>query len=288
MKQRILFLTNQQNDAPEEDALLIDYLAEDFDMIVSHPVDCLRHLHSAKGIIIRNIWPTHEYQEDWDDVKAYIRDSEIPSYNPLVFKGDTEGKDYLVVLHEKGYPVIPSIDNINDLEKLPASDSYWIKPKKSCDGIGAERLGRQQLLDRRPRGYIIQPFVEFEYEPCFFFVDNRFEHAFAETHRLLDDDTYPYDASADDLSFASRFVEWTGLPYGVQRIDAVRMNDGQLLLTEIENLCPYLYLDALDDRDRGSFLGSIRQSMLTAFKSCGDGVESMADALEESERTDRQ
>ena len=276
MKPRILFLTNQQNDAPEEDALLIEHLAEDFDLIVSHPVDCLRHLHSVKGIIIRNIWPTHEYQEEWDDVKAYIRDSEIPSYNPLVFKGDTEGKDYLLVLYEKGYPVIPSIDHVNDLDRLPASESYWIKPKKSCDGIGAERLGRQQLLDRRPRGYIIQPFVEFEYEPCFFFVDNIFEHAVAETCRLLDEPPYRYYPSAADLSFASRFVEWTGLPYGVQRIDAVRIKDGRLLLTEIENLCPYLYLDALDDGERSSFEKLIRQSMLEVFGSGDDGATLMA------------
>ena len=257
--------------------MLIDYLTKDFDLVVSHPVDCLPHLNSTQGIIIRNIWSTHEYQEDWDDVKTYIRDSEIPSYNPLVFKGDTEGKDHLVVLYEKGYPVIPSIDNVNDLQKLPTSNSYWIKPKKSCDGIGAERLGRQELLDRRPRGYIIQPFIEFECEPCFFFVDNRFEHALAEKHRLSDDHAFRYDPSAGDLSFASQFVEWTELPYGVQRIDALRMKDGRLLLTEIENLCPYLYLDALDDRERSSFVGLIRQSMLMVFSSGDDGVAPMAD-----------
>ena len=281
MKPRILFLTNQQNDAPEEDALLIDYLAPDYDLTISHPVDCIPLLHNSKGIIIRNIWPTHEYQDDWDDVKTYIRDSEIPSYNPLVFKGDTEGKDYLVVLYEKGYPVIPSIDNVSDLEKLPASGSYWIKPKKSCDGIGAERLGRQELLDRRPRGFIIQPFIEFEYEPCFFFVDNRFQHCLAEKHRLLDDRTFRYDPSAEDLSFASQFVRWTGLPYGVQRIDAVRMKDGRLLLTEIENLCPYLYLDALDDDEKISFVELMRRSMLGVFRG-GDSAGSPIANEEES------
>jgi hypothetical protein len=265
MKPRILFLTNEQNGAPEEDALLVDFLAKDFDLIVTHPVNCLPLLRTVDGIIIRNIWPTHEYQEDWDDVKAYIRDSDIPVYNPLMFKGDIEGKDYLVVLSEKSYPVIPSVDQVEYLENLPPSSSYWIKPKKSCDGVGAERLTRQELLERKPRGYIIQPFLEFQYEPSFFYVDNTFRHAIATRHRLLNGQTFGYGTCDEDLHFASQFVQWDNLPYGVQRIDAIRTKDGRLLLTEIENLCPYLYLDELDDCVRKDFLSGMRESMLKCF-----------------------
>jgi hypothetical protein len=276
VKPRILFLTNEQNNAPEEDKLLVAFLKSHFDLVVSHPLDCLSHLHTVKGVIIRNIWPTHEYQEGWDAVKKCIRTSGLPVYNPLTFKGDVEGKDYLVVLYNKGYPVIPSIDRVDDLEKLPFAEYYWIKPKNSCDGIGAEKLTRDALLQKDPKGYIIQPFMEFEYEPSFYFVDNQFHHAIWEKHRLLYDDVYPYDSTPNDLKFAANFVQWTDLPYGTQRIDSIRTKDGGLLLTEIENLCPYLYLAEMNERKREDFLDAIKTSMLKVFTEqttlCGENL----------------
>ena len=265
MKPRILFLTNKQNEAPEEDQMLIDYLSGDFNLVVSHPLDCLPFLNTVDGVIIRNIWPTHEYQEDWDDIKTYIRDSDLPVYNPLMFKGDIEGKDYLVVLYNKGYPVIPSIDKVKDLEQLPPSEYYWIKPKKSCDGVGAEKLTKNALLQKNPKGFIIQPFVEFECEPSFFFIDNKYHHALSEKHRLLNNHVNSYNPMTDDINFAMRFVQWGNLDYGTQRIDAVRTKDGQLLLTEIEDLSPYLYLAEIDEPTRKVFLEAIRASMLKVF-----------------------
>jgi hypothetical protein len=265
MKPRILFLTNKQNDAPEEDEILADFLSAHFNLVVSHPLDCLPLLNTVDGIIIRNIWPTHEYQEDWDDIKTYIRDSDLPVYNPLTFKGDVEGKDYLVVLYNKGYPVIPSIDALKDLERLSPSEYYWIKPKKSCDGIGAEKLTKSALLQKNPKGFIIQPFIEFEYEPSFFFIDNKFHHALSEKHRLLSNCADPYNPMIGDLDFAIRFVQWGNLEYGTQRIDAIRTKDGQLLLTEIEDLSPYLYLAEIDEQKRNVFLEAILVSMIKVF-----------------------
>ena len=265
MKPRILFLTNKGNEAPEEDNMLIAYLADDFDLLVSHPLECLPFLNTVDGIVIRNIWPTHEYQEDWDDIKTYIRDSDLPVYNPLDFKGDIEGKDYLVVLYNKGYPVIPSIDRVKDLDRLPPCEYYWIKPKKSCDGVGAEKLNRNELLQKNPKGYIIQPYMEFECEPSFFFIDNQFHHSISEKHRLLCDNVDSYIPASGDLDFAIQFVNWGGLAYGTQRIDAIRTRDGKLLLTEIENLSPYLYLGEIGEKNRGTFLEAIRISMVKVF-----------------------
>ena len=276
MRPKILFLTNKQNDAPEEDELLINYLNKDFDLIVSHPSECLPFLNTVVGVIIRNIWPTHEYQEDWDDVKTYMRDSDLPVYNPLDFKGDIEGKDYLVILYNKGYPVIPSIDRVKDLERLPPSEYYWIKPKKSCDGVGAEKLNKEELLQRNPRGLIIQPYMEFECEPSFFYIDNEYHHAISEKHRLLNNGVNSYDPTSDDLEFAMQFVRWGDLAYGTQRIDAIRTRDGTLLLTEIENLSPYLYLAEIDEIKRNEFLSAIRASIVKVFTESMSIMESHA------------
>ena len=267
MNPKVLFLTNSQNDSPQEDELLLAFLRKTFDVRVRHPLDSLPFLDSTQGVIIRNIWPVHEYQQDWDELKELMRQRGLRVFNPLTFKGDVEGKDYLTSLSESDYPVIPSIDTIRDLARLPASDRYWIKPKRSCDGIGAERLSREELLRKRPKGYIIQPFIEFECEPSFFFIDNQFHHAIWAKHRLHDDRVFPCEPTADELTFAGRFVQWADMPYGIQRIDAVRMRDGNLLLTEVENLCPYLYLLEMGNTARASFLEAILASMVTVFSS---------------------
>jgi len=265
MKLRLLFLTNPENDALEEDELVERVLKRNFDLIVSHPLDCLHFLAEVDGVVIRNIWPTHEYQEQWEWVKECLRESDLPIYNPLTLKGDIEGKDYLVTLYKQRYPVIPSIDDLRQIDKLPDTNDYWIKPKKSCDGVGAKRVTKDVLLRLELKDYVIQPFVEFQYEPSFFYIDNRFQHAISAKHRLWQDRTSSYQAHSNDLAFAAKFVRWADVPYGTLRVDAVRLNDGRLLLTEIENLCPYLYLPEVGQSTRQDFLNAFAGSVIRAL-----------------------
>jgi hypothetical protein len=75
----------------------------------------------------------------------------------------------------------------------------------------------------------------------------------------------PYSPTTNDLKFAADFVQWTDMSYGTQRIDFIRTKDGSLLLTEIENLCPYLYLAEMDEQNRDNFLCAIETSMQKAF-----------------------
>jgi len=88
---KLLFLTNQNNNSfKEEDFGLIDFLSKDFELIVSHPQDCLPLLHKVEGVIIRNIWPTHEYADDWKDAEQKIKDSKLPTYNDFSGRGDVD------------------------------------------------------------------------------------------------------------------------------------------------------------------------------------------------------
>ena len=267
MRPTLLFLTNPNNGDSEEDFWLIRHLSKHFRMIVRHPLKCSTLLHSVDGVIIRNIWPTHEYLTEWEELKTHLREANIRTYNPLTYQGDIEGKDYLVVLSEAGFPVIPSVDRVDEIFKLPTTEEFWIKPKHSCDGFGSRKITRTELLSQKLENYIIQPFLEFESEPSFFFVDNRFHHAISAKHRIFDDKVTTYTASEDDLVFAKQFVEWSAMPFGVQRIDAIRLENGCLLLTEIENLCPYLYLMDIDATLRLSFANKLSESLLTLFSS---------------------
>ena len=265
VRPRILFLTNKRNGAPAEDELLTKFLCNDFELIISHPLDCLPILNTVNGVFIRNIWPTHEYAEDWNRIEAEIRHSGLPTYNPLTGNGDERGKGYLTKLSKWGFPVIPSVEHIQDIALLGQPEYYWIKPKDGCDGSGSDKLTGQALRRRRLTNYIIQPYVEFTSEPSFFFIDNSFSHAIIMPNRLADRDIKQYHPTEEDLNFAQAFVDWNALPYGIQRIDALRGKDDKLLLSEVEDLCPYLYLAEVPEDTQRRFLEAIRRSLLSAL-----------------------
>lgn len=264
---KLLFLTNKNNDSIEdEDSKLIDYLSKYFELAVSHPQDCLPLLHKVEGIIIRNIWPTHEYAEEWKEIEQKIKDSGLPTYNSLSGKGDIKGKDYLLKLFKDGYSVIPSVDKFKDIDQLGDTESYWIKPKDGCDGFGAGKYTRAELNSRNLTDYIIQPYIEFTSEPSFFFVDNIFSHAITMPNRLRDRDIEVYIPTEDEILLAKRFVDWNDLPHGIQRIDFVKKDDSSLLLTEVEDLCPYLYISDVGIEIRNRFLERVKVSMINYFK----------------------
>ena len=51
------------------------------------------------------------------------------------------------------------------------------------------------------------------------------------------------------------------LDQGIQRVDACRTQDGELLLVEPEDLNPYLSLDLVPERPRGSFMENMTSSL---------------------------
>ena len=89
------------------------------------------------------------------------------------------GKQYLIELTENNYPVIPTIDDINNSEKLPKSDFYIIKPKDGADSIGLEKLSDEELLNKDLKGkkMLIEPAIDFEYEVSFYFINEKFEYS---------------------------------------------------------------------------------------------------------------
>jgi hypothetical protein len=79
---------------------------------------------------------------EWREVQKDIEKSGLPIHNPFQGQGDFAGKDYLVDLFKHGFPVIPSINSLEDLPLLPDSREYLLKLKLSCDGIGAKRVSK--------------------------------------------------------------------------------------------------------------------------------------------------
>ncbi len=246
----ILFLTNLKNGAEEEDLFLIERLKQDMRVIVAHPLECRPFLHQVDGVVIRNAWPTHAYKDAWLKLIDTFHQENIRTYNPMSGSGDTHGKFYLAELYSNSFPVIPSVLSIQDINRLPTSPFYWTKPIWGCDGSGAAKKTKQQLIEQPSQDIVIQPFVEFTEEPCFYFIDNEFACGITTTHRLDDENITSYYPTGEEIALAQDFVKWNKLPYGIQRIDFVRLKTGELLLTEIEDNCPYLYLFDLPEKER--------------------------------------
>jgi hypothetical protein len=245
----------------DEDIFLTSRLREDFDLALCHPLDAAALADGFDAVVVRNSGPVLAYQEAYDAFREQALRNGTRVYNPLSGKADMAGKQYLLDLTAAGYPVIPTVDRAEDLDRLPPTDRYVVKPK-----LGADSIGLRIVPDDEVRGHIdgqvlVQPCVDFAYEVSFYFVDHDFQYALYAPHADRRWDLEPYEPTPDDLEFARRFIDWNTLGHGIQRVDACRAPGGGLLLVELEDLNPYLSLEALDDEGRDAFVTAMKASL---------------------------
>lgn len=60
--------------------------------------------------------------------------------------------------------------------------------------------------------------------------------------------------------------------YGIQRIDFIKLEDNTLLLTEIEDISPYLELDQIDEKTREKFIIDYKNMVYEYMESKGFNV----------------
>ncbi|TWG07008.1 hypothetical protein FHX80_115509 [Streptomyces brevispora] len=269
-RQSLLFVTDLAYEARgrrycDEDIFLTSRLREDFDTALCHPRDAAALLDGFDMAVIRNSGPVLHYQEAYDAFRARAQELGARVYNPLTGRGDMAGKQYLVDLSRAGYPVIPTVDRAADLGLLPEADGYVIKPKLGADSVGLRFVRTSELsseLSSEADGtQLIQPRIDFRYEVSFYFVDRDFQYALHAPHPERRWVLEPYAASAADLEFARSFVDWNTLDHGIQRVDACRTADGELLLVELEDLNPYLSLDRVAEPVRAAFVTRMKASL---------------------------
>ncbi|MFD4631270.1 hypothetical protein ACFVYR_18720 [Streptomyces sp. NPDC058284] len=272
---RILFVTDLAYRAKgrrycDEDIYLTARLREDFDVALCHPLDAapLMETGAFDTVMVRNSGPVLNYQDQWDDFTGRAARNGVRVFNQLTGRADMVGKQYLLDLTAAGYPVIPTVDDPGEVDRLPATDTYVVKPKAGADSIGLEFVtGTELPAVASSGGLLIQPRVDFTYEVSFYFVDRTFQYALhapdpAKRWQLED-----YAATPADLAFAQRFVDWNTIDHGIQRVDACRTATGELLLVELEDLNPYLSLDLLDEGTRDAFVAAVKDS-LSAQPAC--------------------
>lgn len=200
-------------------------------------------MNSFDVVVVRNSGPVIHYQGHHDEFRSRALQAGTRVFNELTGKADMIGKQYLLDLYRAGYPVIPTVERLQDLDQLPLADQYVAKPKYGADSVGLQFVERDQLRELSFEDLLVQPRVDFDYEVSFYFVDRTFEYALYAPHADQRWVLEPYEPTEADLSFAQQFIDWNDIEHGIQRVDACRTRDGGLFLVELEDLNPYLSLD---------------------------------------------
>jgi hypothetical protein len=263
---RILYVTDLTYVARgrrycDEDIHLSATLREDFAVALCPPRDTLALMASFDAVVIRNSGPVLSYRAEYEAFRARAGSVGARIHPQMTGRADMAGKQYLVDLSAEGYPVIPTIDRREDLRRLPATDTYVAKPKSGADSHGLQFLAPDRLRDLVFDDLLLQPRIPFRHEVSFYFVDRVFQYALYAPRPEQRWDLRPYEPGAADLAFAQRFVDWNTVDHGIQRVDACRTPEGDLLLVELEDLNPYLSLDRVDDTVREAFVAAWKASL---------------------------
>ncbi|MCL7368925.1 hypothetical protein ACUJ8N_28635 [Streptomyces sp. ESR1.13] len=265
---RILYVTDLAYPARgrrycDEDIFLTARLREEFDLALCHPRDAAALLDGFDAVVVRNSGPVQGYKAAYDAFRERAAERGTRVYNQLTGRADMRGKQYLLDLTAAGFPVIPTVGRAEDLHLLPAADAYVVKPRLGADSAGLRIVPAARVAEAVAGAgdLLVQPRVDFAYEVSFYFVDHDYQYALHAPHPGRRWQLEPYDATVADLDFARRFIEWNAVDHGIQRVDACRAPDGELLLVELEDLNPYLSLDALDDPARDAFVAALRTAL---------------------------
>ncbi|MGC0379324.1 hypothetical protein [Streptomyces sp. SAI-229] len=263
---RVLYVTDLAYPARgrrygDEDVFLTSRLREHLDLALCHPRDAVALMDGFDAVVVRNSGPVLAYRDAYDAFRERATATGTPVYNPLTGRGDMAGKRYLLDLTAADRPVIPTVDRPEDLHRLPAAERYVVKPRLGADSMGLRVVPAGEVRDHVDGDVLVQPHIDFVYEVSFYFVDHDFQYALHAPRPERRWELEPYEPSGDDLDFARGFIDWNTLDHGIQRVDACRAPDGGLLLVELEDLNPYLSLDALDDTGREAFVSAMTASL---------------------------
>ncbi|GHF40034.1 ATP-grasp domain-containing protein [Streptomyces griseosporeus] len=272
---RLLYVTDLAYPARgrrygDEDVFLTSRLREDFDLALCHPGDAPALADGFDAVVVRNSGPVLTHPEAYGALRARALAGGVRLYNPPTGRGDMAGKRYLLELTAAGHPVIPTVDRAEDLHLLPEAAEYVVKPRLGADSIGLRKVPPARLRTEVTGDVLVQPHVDFAYEVSFYFVDDTFLYALYAPRPDRRWELERYEPTAADLEFARGFIDWNGLDHGIQRVDACRAPDGRLLLVELEDLNPYLSLDALDDTTRDAFVTATKASLRRFLEAAPD------------------
>lgn len=269
----ILIISNFDDDEKLEDIWISRAFQKDGHKVAIVDKNYDERLEDIFDVFIRrNTWDSKASIENISKTSGFekrIIEKNLPRINfDGKYDGNDNGKEYLVRLFEKGYKVIPSIDNLNNLHLLNYPEKYMLKLKNSYDGIGQKILNTNDVNEKFNEKYIIQPLMEFVSEVQFYYIKDKFQYAleFIPSKVPVYPDAIEYVYNESELKIANEFAKLNDDYYGIQRIDFIKLKDGTLLLTEIEDIAPYLDLDCVNENIRNKFIEDYKNMVYEYMK----------------------
>jgi hypothetical protein len=266
VRPRVLLVTDLAYEAKgrrygDEDVRLSTRLREHFDLALCHPLDAAALMDAFDVVLIRNSGPVIHYREAHDAFRARALAAGTRVFPELTGRADMAGKRYLLDLSADGWPVVPSAADLEGALRLPPGPDYVVKPMFGADSVGLRVVSREGLAGLVYDDVLVQPRIDFEHEVSFYFVDRTLEYALHAPDPERRWQLQPYRPTAADREFAQSFVDWNSIRHGIQRVDACRTRDGDLLLMELEDLNPYLSLDLVGNDETTALVDDLVTSL---------------------------
>ena len=263
----ILYITDLYYNAKgrnyfEEDLFITSRLKKQFNVLIAHPQQAIPFLDRADILVFRNTGSVLEYEEYFKEFLRAVKERNLLTFNSFDGKADQKGKQYLLDLQALNYPVIPTVENMADIEALGKPEKYIVKLKNGADSIGMELLSGEELFKVKPEGKLIQPWIDFEYEVSFYYLNNEFQYSMYAPNKQMRWELVEYNATPADLEFARKFQIWNNMERGITRVDACRLKDGSLLLVELEDLNPFLSIELLSEEKRDHFINNLEIALM--------------------------
>jgi len=267
-KYKILILSNPNNEEFIEDLYIATSFREDGHLVSVLWIDYDEKLDSKYDVIIRrNTWvedekDTYNYKIKNEVLKERLIRKDIKTVN---LEGlDGKGKQYLCDLFNNGKKVIPTIDNLKELDKLPCAEEYILKDNDSFgSGLGQRIVKVEKLKTEFKVGDLIQPKLKFKSEVQCYFIGNKLMYVYEYTPSKYPD--YPTPKlimlNQKEKELACEFARISNLKVGFQRIDFLKLENDELILLEIEDNSPHMNIEELTSVFRNSVLAEYKKNI---------------------------
>ena len=267
-KYKILILSNPNNEEFIEDTYVATAFREDGQIVNMLWVDYDEKLDNKFDIIIRrNTWI-----EDEKEIEGYvIKDQKLKerlikkNIKTVNLEGlDGKGKEYLCKLFKQGKRVVPTVDRLEEVIKLPNNKEYVLKDIDSLgSGIGQKVVKSDELEKEFKEGCLIQPKLEFKSEVQCYYVGKKLMYVYEYAPSKYPNYPTPklITLTDEETNLANEFANISDLKVGFQRIDFLRLYDNSLILLEIEDNSPYMNLDMLNHIDRRKVLDEYKKDI---------------------------
>jgi len=258
----ILYLTDLYYEAKgrkyyEEDLFITSKLKEHFNILIGNPQQAISYINHTDLVVFRNTGVILEFSDYFKKFLKEVSENNIITFNSFDGKADIKGKEYLLALTELGFPVIPTVDKLSKLSELGSPEKYIVKIKNGADSIGMEILSKEELFEIELTDKLIQPFIDFEYEISFYFLNDEFQYALYAPDKTKRWELKEIEAKPEEIAFADKFVKWNNIQHGITRVDACKLKDNSLLLVELEDLNPFLSIELLSEKKQEEFISKL-------------------------------